>query len=72
MNQWLFARRYVTSLACVCQSRFLQCVASIDALAQLKALSSLDRVRVVVTCRNSAFLVTEDAADGFNVLNYPV
>ena len=41
-------------------------------LAQLKELSSLDRVRVVVTCRDSASLVTENAADGFNVWNYPV
>ena len=57
---------------CVYQSPFLPCVASVDVLVQLKELSSLDRVRVVVTCRNSAFLVTEDAADGFNVLNYPV
>ena len=45
---------------------FLQSV-----LVQLKELSSLDPVRVVVTCRSSARLVAE-GADGLKVMNYPV
>ena len=46
--------------------------ASVCVLVQLKELSSLDRVRVVVTCRNIASLVMESAADGLNVWEYPV